>query len=128
MLNGEWITPTLVALSSGPLHYSELYSAIQGMSSFDRWTGAKRVIQGRALIRTLRRLEAAGLVLRHEERVFPRSVVYSLTDAAADLLNSARPAIDWVERHLDLIERLQKSQAKGRKDAADTDAGEGDEV
>jgi DNA-binding HxlR family transcriptional regulator len=86
-----------------------------------------RVIQGKALNRTLRRLEAAGLVLRHEERVFPRSVVYSLTDAAVDLLNSARPAIDWVDRHHDLIERLQKSQAKERNGAADTDGEDADD-
>jgi DNA-binding HxlR family transcriptional regulator len=112
LLNGEWITHILVALSAGPLHYKDLHAAIQEMSTYDPWTGQERRIQGRALGRTLRRLETGGLVLRHEERVFPRSVVYSLTPAATDLLTRARPLIDWAEEHVDLIERLQRSQSK----------------
>jgi len=112
LLNGEWITHILVALRAGPLHYKDLHAAIQEMSTFDPWTGQERRIQGRALGRTLRRLETGGLVLRHEERVFPRSVVYSLTPAATDLLTRARPLIDWAEEHVDLIERLQTSQSK----------------
>lgn len=122
LLNGEWISHILVALSGGPLHYKELYTAVRESSkAFDPWTGSEHPIPRRTLGRTLRRLETAGLVLRHEERVFPRSVVYSLTPAATKLLVSVRPLIDWAEEHLDLIERLQKAQAakKGRKHADD---------
>src|SRR5262245_6221743 len=64
LLNGEWITHILVALRAGPLHYSELYAAIQEMTPFDPWTGTVRKIQSRALGRTLRRMETAGLVDR----------------------------------------------------------------
>jgi DNA-binding HxlR family transcriptional regulator len=49
---------------------------------FDPWTGTVRRIQSRALGRTLRRMETAGLVDQVEERTFPQSVVYSLTPAA----------------------------------------------
>lgn len=114
LLNGEWISHILVALSAGPLHYKELYTAIKESTTFDPWTGSEHPIPRRTLGRTLRRLETAGLVLRHEERVFPRSVVYSLTPAATKLLASMRPVIDWAEEHLDLIERLQKVQAEER--------------
>ncbi|MCP2243477.1 winged helix-turn-helix transcriptional regulator [Lentzea aerocolonigenes] len=113
MLNGEWLTHILVALSAGPLHYNELHAAIQDMTTFDPWTGTVRKIQSRALGRTLRRMETAGLVDRVEERTFPRSVVYSLTPAAADLLVRAQPLIDWAEENLDLIERLQKTLEDG---------------
>ncbi|MER6760025.1 MULTISPECIES: winged helix-turn-helix transcriptional regulator [Amycolatopsis] len=119
LLNGEWITHTLVALSAGPLHYNELYAAIQEMTTFDPWTGSERKIQSRALGRTLRRMETAGLVDRVEERTFPRSVVYSLTKAAADLLDRSRPLIDWAEENLDLIERLQRAQADGEQSPDD---------
>lgn len=111
LLNGDWIVHTLVALSAGPLHYNELHAAIQETTTFDPWTGAVRKIQSRALGRTLRRMETSGLVDRFEERTFPRSVVYSLTPAAADLLARTRPLIDWAEENIDLIEGLQKAQA-----------------
>ncbi|WP_409497258.1 winged helix-turn-helix transcriptional regulator [Amycolatopsis sp. cmx-11-12] len=81
---------------------------------YDPWVGKERRIQGKALSRTLRRMETSGLVDRFEEQTFPRSVVYSLTPAAADLLARGRPLIDWAQEHIDLIERLQKSQSKGR--------------
>ncbi|WP_285746952.1 winged helix-turn-helix transcriptional regulator [Lentzea sp. NBRC 105346] len=81
------------------------------MTTFDPWTGTERRIQSRALGRTLRRMETAGLVDRFEERTFPRSVVYSLTPAAADLLARSQTLVDWAEENLDLIERLQKAQA-----------------
>lgn len=115
LLAGDWITHIMVALSPGPLHYNELHAAIQAMTTYDAWTGKERRIQGKALSRTLRRMETSGLVDRFEEQTFPRSVVYSLTPAAADLLTKGRPLIDWAEEHIDLIERLQKSQSKGKK-------------
>jgi DNA-binding HxlR family transcriptional regulator len=115
LLAGDWITHIMVALSPGPLHYNELHAAIQAMTSYDPWAGKERRIQGKALSRTLRRMQTSGLVDRVEEQTFPRSVVYSLTPAAADLLARGRPLIDWAEEHLDLIERLQKSQSKGKR-------------
>jgi DNA-binding HxlR family transcriptional regulator len=110
LLNGEWIIYILVALSEGELHYKDLHDTIQDMSTYDPWTGSVRKIQSRALGRTLRRLEAGGLVLRHEERVFPRSVVYSLTPAAVDLLARARSVVDWAEANTDLFEQLRTTQ------------------
>lgn len=115
LLNGEWVIHILVALNAGPLHYNELYSAVQDMTTFDPWTGSVRRIQSRALGRTLRRIETGGLVDRFEERTFPRSVVYSLTPAAKELLIAVEPLIAWGEKHADLIEHLQKSQSKGRE-------------
>lgn len=118
LLNGEWITHILVALNSGPLHYNELHAAIQDMTTFDPWTGTERRIQSRALGRTLRRMEAAGLVNRVEEQSFPRSVVYSLTPAAADLLERGRPLVEWAEENVDLIKRLQAALAASQEDGS----------
>ncbi|WP_459714406.1 winged helix-turn-helix transcriptional regulator [Actinophytocola sp. KF-1] len=115
LLNGEWLTHILVALSKGPLHYNELHAAIQDMTTFDPWTGTERRIQSRALGRTLRRMEAAGLVDRFEEQTFPRSVVYSLTPPAADLLERGRPLVEWAEENFDLIKRLQTALSTGHE-------------
>ena len=117
LLNGEWIAHVLVALRTGPLHYNELFTAVQETDPFDPWTGAERKIQSRALGRTLQRMANAGLVVRQEVRTFPRSVVYSLTPAATDLLAATEPMVEWAERHLDLIERLQQAHAGERPSA-----------
>ena len=114
LLTGEWLAHILAALSRGPLHYNELYAAIQDMTTFDPWTGTERRIQSRALGRTLRRMESAGLVDRVEEQSFPRSVVYSITPAATDLLSRGQPLIDWAEENLDLIKRLQRALTTDR--------------
>ncbi|WP_435581618.1 winged helix-turn-helix transcriptional regulator [Amycolatopsis thermoflava] len=116
LLNGEWIIHVLVTLNAGPLHYKQLYEAIQESSTFDPWSGSIRRISGRALGRTLRRLEAGGLVVRTEERVFPRSVVYSITPAAVDLLAKARAVMDWAEEHPELFEQLRKAQSDNERD------------
>ena len=118
LLNGEWIVHVLVALRTGPLHYHELFTAVQETDPFDPWTGAERKIQSRALGRTLQRMVTAGLVVRQEVRTFPRSVVYSLTPAATDLLAAAGPMIEWAERHRELIERLQQAHAVERPSSA----------
>jgi DNA-binding HxlR family transcriptional regulator len=60
-------------------------------------------------------METSGLVNRFEERTFPRSVVYSLTPAAAELLARMRPLIDWADVNIDLIKRLQKAQGDGAR-------------
>jgi DNA-binding HxlR family transcriptional regulator len=112
LLNGEWIIYTLVALSTGPLHYKDLHAAVQDSITFDPWSGSVRKIGGRALGRTLRRLEAGGMIHRHEERVFPRSVIYSLTPAANDLLIRAQPIVDWADRHPELFTQLRSAQVE----------------
>lgn len=128
LLNGDWISHILVALSTEPLHYKDLYIAVKESSTFDPWTGSEHLIPRRTLGRTLRRLEMAGLVLRHEVRVFPRSVVYSLTPAAEDLLVRARPLIDWAEEHQDLIERLQKALAEEKARRSGDDESRDDDL
>jgi len=130
LLNGEWIIYILVALSAGPLHYKELHAAIQESITFDPWSGSVRKIGGRALGRTLRRLEAGGMILRHEERVFPRSVVYSITPAATDLLARAQTIADWAEEHLDLFEQLRSAQleSNGHRGPSDSEPPDDDDL
>lgn len=122
LLNGDWISHILVALSTGPLHYKDLYATVKELSTFDPWAGSEHPIPRRTLGRTLRRLVTAGLIVRHEERVFPRSVIYSLTPAAEELLVRAGPLIGWAEEHQDLFERLQRAQAekKGRRSRSES--------
>ncbi|TCO49650.1 winged helix-turn-helix transcriptional regulator [Actinocrispum wychmicini] len=115
LLNGEWVTHILVALSLGSLYYHELHGAIQGMTTWDPWTGTEHEIQSRALSRTLGRMRTAGLVDRTVVRPFPRTVAYSLTPAAIELLDSGRPLVEWAEKHLDLIERMQKARLEQKR-------------
>ncbi|MFC0107932.1 winged helix-turn-helix transcriptional regulator [Kibdelosporangium aridum] len=114
LLAGDWITHILVALRDGPLHYKDLHAAIEAMTTYDPWTGTVRSIQPRVMVRTLRRMETAGLVNREDQQTFPRSVIYSLTPAGADLLIKGQPLVDWAQEHIDLIHRLQQASVKSQ--------------
>jgi DNA-binding HxlR family transcriptional regulator len=114
ILNYDWISDILVALRSGPLHYSELLATVQSNAAFDPWTGTQRRIQPRVLVRTLRRMEDNGLIVRHEQSSsFPRSVSYTLTHAAEALLPRLEQLASWAEQHDKTITAAQTRYRNG---------------
>ncbi|WP_007023198.1 winged helix-turn-helix transcriptional regulator [Saccharomonospora iraqiensis] len=83
---GKWSIGVLVAAAHGPVRFTELERAIEGVSR-------------RMLTLTLRRLERDGLLRRTVYPTVPPKVEYRLTDMAAELVTTLRSLTDWAERH-----------------------------
>jgi diguanylate cyclase (GGDEF)-like protein len=95
LLNGKWDSAVLEALSDGPLHWSDILSAIrrQKAAVVGRRNG---ILHESVLARTLLRMERDGLVLRMEKpAIFPPSVTYELTPRARSLIKALTPAAEW---------------------------------
>lgn len=69
-ITGRWGALTLVALADGPLRFSAVRRRVDGISD-------------RLLAQTLQRLEADGLVRRHDLESAPPHVEYDLSDSGA---------------------------------------------
>ncbi|MFC5109008.1 winged helix-turn-helix transcriptional regulator [Kibdelosporangium philippinense] len=104
---------------------------IQRTAAFDPWTESVPLLSKKVLDRTLKRMEGRGLVVRHEEpAVFPRSVTYSLSPAAHDLLAAGSPLVEWAEKNQDLIAPVRRRNAERRRRRQPTERqhdGQGDE-
>lgn len=82
----RWSLVTLVLLGRRTYRFNELHRSIEGISQ-------------RMLTRTLRNLEAAGLVLRTVYPTTPPSVDYRLTPLGASLLSPLSALADWAVQH-----------------------------
>ncbi|GHJ07676.1 transcriptional regulator [Micromonospora humidisoli] len=82
LLSDKWSMLVLVLLGRQPYRFNELHRAIGGISQ-------------RMLTRTLRGLEAAGLVLREVHPTVPPSVEYRLTPLGQSLLGPLSALADW---------------------------------
>ncbi|AUG76325.1 HxlR family transcriptional regulator [Kitasatospora sp. MMS16-BH015] len=82
----KWSVLVMAMLGSGPLRYSELRRAIEGISP-------------RMLTLTLRSLERDGLVTRTVTPTTPPRVDYALTPVGQTLSVEVRGLIDWAEAH-----------------------------
>lgn len=83
---GKWSVAILVAAARGPVRFTELERAINGISR-------------RMLTLTLRKLERDGLLHRTVYPTVPPKVEYTLTDMAKELHETLRSLTDWAERH-----------------------------
>ncbi|TDC81756.1 helix-turn-helix domain-containing protein [Actinomadura sp. 7K507] len=95
----KWSMLLVILLGTRPHRYNELHRAIEGISQ-------------RMLTRTLRSLEADGLVRREVHPTVPPSVEYSLTPLGRTLLEPLSTLADWAVRHEDEI-----NQARSRHSA-----------
>lgn len=86
MLGDKWTLLVLMLLAGRPHRFNELHRRIDGISQ-------------RMLTRTLRALEADGLVVRTVFATVPPGVEYALTDAAQELLVPLTGLADWAVRH-----------------------------
>ncbi len=92
LLANKWSALAIGALEAGPHRFGALQRRLQGVSP-------------KVLTRTLRRLEATGLVARTVYPEVPLHVEYELTElgrGAAVPLNALRA---WVEDHIDQLPR-----------------------
>ncbi|MFC4005232.1 winged helix-turn-helix transcriptional regulator [Prauserella oleivorans] len=92
---GKWSIGILVAAAHGPVRFTELERAINGISR-------------RMLTLTLRKLERDGLLHRTVYPTVPPKVEYTLTDMAEELHETLRGLTDWAERHRADIAAAQK--------------------
>lgn len=98
LLSGRWVAAVLAALAEGPLHYTDLHTAINdAVRRAD--SGRQRSLTEKVFTETLRRMERDGLLLRHREPTPLPSVWYELTPMARSLLRSLRPLAEWAQVH-----------------------------
>ena len=89
-ISDKWVTLILVALSGGPLRYSDLCRVIAGVSQ-------------KMLTQTLRSLERDGMVARTMTPAVPVRVDYALTPLGDSLMPAVNAVKTWAEEHIDAI-------------------------
>jgi DNA-binding HxlR family transcriptional regulator len=92
MISDKWSMPVIEALNVGPVRFTDLMKAVEGISH-------------RMLTRTLRSLERDGLVSRTSYAESPPRVEYELTSLGITLLGPVRAFIEWTHEHQREIER-----------------------
>lgn len=93
---GKWSIGIIVAAAQGPIRFTELERAVEGVSR-------------RMLTLTLRKLERDGLLVRTVYPTVPPKVEYELTDMARELLGTLRQLTAWAERHRFTISRCRQT-------------------
>ena len=91
---GKWSISVLTAAAKGPIRFTELERAVEGVSR-------------RMLTLTLRRLERDGLLVRTVYPTVPPKVEYALTDMATELHGYLQGLVVWAERHRGAISRAR---------------------
>ncbi|HVB38078.1 MAG TPA: helix-turn-helix domain-containing protein [Vicinamibacterales bacterium] len=85
-VSGKWSIQIVIAAAAGPIRFTELERAIDGISR-------------RMLTLTLRSLERDGLIVRTVYPTVPPKVVYAVTPMALELHESFQQLMDWAVRH-----------------------------
>jgi DNA-binding HxlR family transcriptional regulator len=98
---GKWSILVIVAAAQGPVRFTELERAIDGISR-------------RMLTLTLRNLERDGLLLRTVYPVVPPRVDYELTEIARELHQSLLRLTDWAQRNRATIHAARTAYDNGR--------------
>src|SRR5689334_20856129 len=85
-VGGKWSIGILVEASNGPVRFTELERALEGISR-------------RMLTLTLRNLERDGLLVRTVYPTVPPKVEYTATPMACELYDSLTALTSWADRH-----------------------------
>lgn len=85
-VTNKWGTLALLALSDGPLRWSELRRALDGVSE-------------KMLAQCLQTLTDDDFVIRTQRQAMPPHVEYALTDAGRDITALLIPLVERVARH-----------------------------
>jgi DNA-binding HxlR family transcriptional regulator len=125
LVAAEWIPAILVALLDGPMTYSHLRATVEASRVAEGWNPRHERLHQSTLTRSLRQLTGDGLLVRDEvPGSFPRSVRYSLTAAARELLEAIGPLRVWAEQHRELVERARRRRWVPDGEVADDDPDE----
>ncbi|WP_242594809.1 winged helix-turn-helix transcriptional regulator [Corallococcus exiguus] len=96
LVGDKWSVMVIVNLGEGPVRFSELKRAIEGISQ-------------RMLTLTLRNLERDGLLIRTVHPTTPPSVDYALTKLGRTLLEPVSVLAMWAQQHRPEIERAREA-------------------
>lgn len=91
IVGDKWSLLVVRTLKDGPLRFTELKRAIEGISQ-------------RMLTVTLRSLERDGILIRTVRSVMPPHVSYELTPMGKTLRDAAAPLLEWSIVHLPHID------------------------
>lgn len=94
---GKWTVLIVDALAGGTLRYTALLRRIDGISQ-------------KMLTQTLRQLEADGFVTRTAHPTVPPQVEYALTPLGHSLRTPIAALREWVEAHINDIERARRAR------------------
>ena len=97
---GKWTVKIVDLLKQGPHRHSELRRGLGTASQ-------------RMLTRTLRNLEATGLIKRHVVQLRPAVVEYSLTKLGKTFLVPMRSLCRWATRHQRELSRCRARLTDG---------------
>ncbi|PRX99035.1 winged helix-turn-helix transcriptional regulator [Allonocardiopsis opalescens] len=95
----RWSVLVVVLLGRRPYRFNELHRAVEGISQ-------------RMLTRTLRGLEADGLVRRTVFPTVPPAVEYELTELGGTLLGPLSAVAEWAMAHRGEIEAARAAAAQ----------------
>jgi DNA-binding HxlR family transcriptional regulator len=102
-VSGKWAIGILVAAAAGPIRFTELERAVEGISR-------------RMLTLTLRNLERDGLLIRTVYPTVPPKVEYELTEIARELHESLAALTAWAERHRTSIAQARRAYDEAKAD------------
>lgn len=102
----KWSVLVIALLSHGPLRFSELYRAVEGISH-------------RMLTLTLRQLERDGLVTRTVFPTVPPRVDYELSPLGMTLIEPVMALAEWAEHHRADIEAARTTFDAARESASE---------
>ena len=108
LIAGKWSLLTVYALRRGPLRYSELHRAVEGISQ-------------KMLTQTLRELERDGLVSRKVYPVVPPHTEYELTALGRSLQGIAFQMGQWAEQHMHAVMQARAGYDRGGSSPAGAD-------
>ncbi|WP_223644192.1 helix-turn-helix domain-containing protein [Corallococcus sp. EGB] len=96
LVGDKWSVMVIVNLGEGPVRFSDLKRAIEGISQ-------------RMLTLTLRNLERDGLLTRTVHPTTPPSVDYALTRLGRTLLEPVSALAMWAQKHRPEMERAREA-------------------
>ncbi|MFI8526944.1 winged helix-turn-helix transcriptional regulator [Promicromonospora sukumoe] len=82
-----------------------LYAGVAGARRFVEYRRYVRGISDRVLTQRLRDLERQGFIAREVVPTMPVQILYTPTQAGAELVAALRPLAEWGSRHLDVLDR-----------------------
>lgn len=87
LIGDKWTLLVLHALANGPRRNGQLLQQIEGISQ-------------KMLTQTIRRLEANGLVARHDFKTIPPKVEYSMTALGTSFRTVLASLDGWLDEHV----------------------------
>ncbi|WP_369370172.1 winged helix-turn-helix transcriptional regulator [Promicromonospora sp. Populi] len=84
-----------------------LWAAVAGARRFVEYRRFVAGISDRLLTQRLRELEQQGFITREVVPTMPVQILYTPTEAGAELIAAMQPLGEWGAKHRDVLERIE---------------------